>query len=83
MKKRKEILQNRNDILQWIGAILIVLGHILNGYGPKAYPYNIIVFTLGTILFLIWAYRVKNTPQLTVNIISLTIMFMGLYKAFY
>lgn len=76
------ILKNRNDALQWVGALLVILGHALNAAGPAAYPYNIIAFTIGTILFLIWAYRVENKPQLTVNIISLVIMLMGLYKAF-
>jgi hypothetical protein len=37
---------------------------------------------VGTILFLAWAFRVKNKPQAVVNIISLAIGLVGLYKAF-
>jgi hypothetical protein len=49
--------------------------------GPAAYPYNIIVFAVGTVLFLTWAFRVKNRPQLMVNVISLAIGIVGLLKA--
>ena len=74
-------MNKTNEILQWTGAVAIVLGHILNAVGPAAYPYNIIVFAIGTILFMIWAFRVKNRPQLMVNVISLAIGIIGLLKA--
>jgi len=75
-------MNKTNELLQWTGAVAIVLGHILNAVGPAAYPYNIIVFAVGTVLFLTWAFRVKNRPQLMVNVISLTIGLVGLFKAF-
>jgi hypothetical membrane protein len=49
--------------------------------GPAVYPYNIITFAVGTVLFLTWAVRVKNKPQAMVNIVSLAIGLVGLYKA--
>ena len=74
-------MNKTNELLQWTGAVAIVLGHILNAVGPAAYPYNIIVFAIGTILFMTWAFRVKNRPQLMVNVISLAIGVVGLLKA--
>jgi hypothetical protein len=71
-----------DESLQWSGAGFIVAGHVLNAIGPAVYPYNIITFAVGTILFLAWAFRVKNKPQAVVNIISLAIGLVGLYKAF-
>ena len=71
-----------DESLQWSGAGFIVAGHVLNAMGPAVYPYNIITFAVGTILFLTWAFRVKNKPQAVVNIISLAIGLVGLYKAF-
>jgi hypothetical protein len=50
--------------------------------GPAAYPYNIIAAFIGTVAFLSWTIRVRNLPQFTVNVISLAIGFVGLYKAF-
>jgi hypothetical protein len=71
-----------NEILQWAGAVFIIAGHSLNAVGPNAYPYNILAFFLGTILFLIWTIRVANKPQLLVNIVALAIGLTGLVKAF-
>ena len=74
-------MNKTNELLQWTGAVAIVLGHILNAVGPAAYPYNIFVFAVGTVLFLAWAVRVANKPQMMVNVISLAIGLVGLYKA--
>jgi len=71
-----------NEILQWTGAVFIIAGHSLNAVGPAAYPYNILAFFLGTILFMAWSIRVANKPQLLVNIVSLAIGLTGLAKAF-
>lgn len=70
-----------NDWLQWSGAALIVGGHVLNAIGPAVYPYNIAVFALGTVAFFTWAYRVGNKPQMAVNVVSLAIGLVGLFKA--
>ena len=71
-----------NEILQWTGAVFIIAGHSLNAVGPAAYPYNILAFFLGTILFMTWSIRVANKPQLLVNIVALAIGLTGLVKAF-
>jgi len=70
-----------NEVLQWVGAVLIVAGHALNAIGPAVYPYNIAVFVLGTVAFLVWASRVGNKPQMAVNVVSIAIGLVGLYKA--
>jgi hypothetical protein len=71
-----------NEVLQWSGAVFIILGHILNAMGPTVYPYNILAFFLGTILFLTWTIRVANKPQMFVNVVALCIGFTGLVRAF-
>jgi predicted membrane metal-binding protein len=71
-----------NEVLQWTGAVFIIAGHSLNAVGPAAYPYNILAFFLGTILFMAWSIRVANKPQLMVNIVALCIGISGLVKAF-
>ena len=62
--------------------MFIIAGHSLNAVGPAAYPYNILAFFLGTILFMAWSIRVANKPQLLVNIVALAIGLTGLVKAF-
>ena len=71
-----------DETLQWTGAVAIIAGHSLNAVGPSMYPYNVIVFAVGTVAFLAWAVRVRNMPQAVVNLVSLAIGLAGLYKAF-
>jgi hypothetical protein len=70
-----------NEVLQWIGAVFLVAGHVLNALGPEAYPFNILAFGLGTICFMVWSARVANKPQMVVNIVSITACAVGLFKA--
>jgi lipid-A-disaccharide synthase-like uncharacterized protein len=44
-------------------------------------PYNIIVFGLGSLMYLLWAIRVANMPQIIVNAVSMFIGVLGLYRA--
>ena len=77
-----DMTQTQTDnFLQWTGAVAIVLGHTFNAIGPVMYPWNIIVFAIGTVMFLLWALRVGNRPQLMVNVVSLAIGILGLVKA--
>ncbi len=71
-----------NEILQWTGAVFIIAGHSLNAVGPAAYPYNILAFFIGTILFFAWTVRVANKPQMAVNLVALGLGLTGLVKAF-
>lgn len=70
-----------NEVLQWAGALAIVAGHVLNAMGPKAYPWNVVAFTLGTVFFLAWSLRVANKPQMMVNVVAIAIGAVGLFKA--
>jgi len=71
-----------DEALQWSGAVAIIAGHVLNAVGPSMYPYNILAFAIGTVLFLAWAIRVTNKPQMLVNVVALAIGLVGLFKAF-
>ena len=72
-----------NETLQWIAAVFVILGHVFNAIGPSAYPWNILVFLIGITFFLIWSLRVKNRPQTVVNVFSLGITILGLFRAVY
>ena len=70
-----------NDILQWSGAVFVIIGHVFNSIGPSVYSSNIVAFTLGTVAFLSWASRVKNSPQIVVNVVSMVTCLIGLVNA--
>ena len=74
-------MNKTNDIIQWAGVVFIVAGHVLNSMGNMD-PYNIRAFTFGTILFMTWALRVRNNAQVVVNVVSVVICALGLYRAF-
>jgi hypothetical protein len=74
-------MNKTNEALQWVGAVAIIAGHLLNALGPELYPYNILAFLVGTVAFLAWSIRVKNRPQLLVNLVAITIGVVGLSRA--
>jgi hypothetical protein len=78
---RDGILAAFDEVLQWVGAVAIIAGHVLNAVGPKVYPWNILAFTIGTIAFLIWTIRVANKPQMVVNLVALALGIVGLIGA--
>ena len=78
MKNSNELV---NELIQWLGAVAIIAGHILNAVGPRVYPWNIVAFTLGTVFFLLWTIRVANKPQMTVNVVAMSMCILGLYRA--
>jgi len=73
-----------NDLLQWAGALFIIAGHMFNSLGAEIHKdlWNQLVFTLGTIAFMIWAFRMRNKPQMAVNIVSMTVCSVGLFRAY-
>jgi hypothetical protein len=70
------------DKLQWLGAIVVIVAQLINSLFLELYPYNIMLFTLGSIIFLVWAILVKNKPQAIVNIVILLSCLSGLFKAY-
>ena len=76
-----EMKMKLDDVIQWVGCLFLVGGHSLNAVGPAVYPWNIVAFTLGTLMFLIWSFRQRNAPQMTVNLVSITLCVVGLLQA--
>jgi len=70
-----------DNALQWVGAVAIIAGHVLNAVGVSAYPYNICAFFVGTVMFLWWTVRVANKPQMLVNVVAMALCIVGLFKA--
>jgi len=69
------------DRTQWLGCTVIILGHVLNAVGPAAYPFNILAFTAGTLLFGYWAILTNNAAQVTVNLVSFLACAVGLIRS--
>jgi hypothetical protein len=72
----------KQDKLQWFGALNMIAAQVITSLFPLLYPYNIVLFALGGLAFLVWGVMVKNRPQIMVNIVGLIICALGLVKAF-
>lgn len=72
-----------NEVLQWGGAFCIGAAHVLNALGGAYHRdiWNQVFFFSGTILFLLWSLRVVNKPQTAVNVVGLSVIAVGLFKA--
>ena len=70
-----------NNILQWAGTVCLLAMYVLMSFYPHLYPYNIVAGVLGGALYLAWTLRVRNTPQLIVKAVAITIGLAGLFKA--
>ncbi len=70
-----------NNTLQWAGTACLLTMYVLMSFFPHLHPWNIVAGVLGGICYLTWTVRVRNTPQLIVNVVAITIGVAGLFKA--
>jgi hypothetical protein len=70
-----------NSILQWAGTVCLLAMYVLMSFYPHLHPWNILAGVLGGACYLAWTLRVRNRPQLIVNVVAIAIGLAGLYKA--
>ena len=70
-----------NNAIQWAGTVCLLAMYVLMSFFPHLHPYNIVAGVAGGALYLVWTLRVRNTPQLIVNLVAIAIGLAGLYKA--
>jgi len=64
-----------NFYLQWIATAITVLGAGFTAV--NIYPANVIAFNLGSVLWLVYAYRIRAKSLIVVNLSMLMIYFAG------
>lgn len=69
-----------DNVIQWAGTACFLCMYALMSL--NLYPWNIVAGVLGGICYLTWSIRVRNTPQLVTNVVSIAICLVGLFKAF-
>jgi hypothetical protein len=70
-----------NNALQWTGTVCLLGMYTLMSFFPHLHPWNIVCGVLGGACYLAWTLRVRNQPQLLVNVVAIAIGLAGLYKA--
>jgi hypothetical protein len=68
-----------NFLLQWSATILTIAGAIFTSL--NVYPLNVITFNVGSILWLWFAIRVKQTSLIVVNAAMLLVYVFGLIRS--
>lgn len=61
--------------LQWVATAVTILGAAFTAL--NVYPANVIAFNLGSVLWLVYAYRIGAKSLIVVNLAMLIIYFAG------
>jgi hypothetical protein len=77
-KKMKQ--SKTDDIIQWIATIFTIAGATASSLDQ--FPFNIILFNIGSILWIISAIRIKNIQIIIVNSGLLLIYVIGFFRYF-
>ena len=72
-------MNKTNDFLKWSATAVTILGAVLTSL--NVYPWNVVAFNLGSILWLIFAVRIKESSLIVVNTGLLLVYVFGLLKA--
>lgn len=70
-----------DNALQWAGTACLMAMYIVMSFFPTLYPWNLVFGCAGGLLYFVWTVRVRNKPQMLVNLMGVTITLAGLYKA--
>ena len=68
-----------NSILKWVACAVTLAGAACTAL--NVYPANIALLNLGSILYLVWAVRIREWNLIVVNAVLLLIYIMGAFKA--
>jgi uncharacterized protein with PQ loop repeat len=68
-----------NNILKWAATTITLIGAVLTSL--NIYPLNVIAFNIGSVLWLIFAIRIKEPSLIVVNSGLLLVYIAGLVKA--
>lgn len=73
-------MNKTNEIIQWVGTGFVLVMYYLMNIRPDLAPYNLVAGLCGSIAYFIWTLRVKNYPQMVINIVAMTLCVVGLSK---
>ena len=66
------------DQLQWSGTAAFITMYSLMSFWPDLRPWPLVCGFVGSTLFLVWCWRVRNRPQMIVNLVGAAISGLGI-----
>ena len=70
-----------DNALQWAGTASLMGMYIVMSFFKEYHALQLIFGCLGGLMYFTWTVRVRNRPQMLVNLMGITITLAGLYKA--
>jgi len=67
-----------NNYLKWVAKVITLAGALCTSF--RVDPLNIYLLNTGSMLFLIWSIRIKDSAMIAVNTGLLLIYFIGIIK---
>jgi len=75
-------MDKANNIIQWTGTVFVLLMYLVMNYFPELTPWNIVFGLLGALAYFTWTLRVRNYPQMLINVVAIALCSGGLIKHF-
>ena len=75
-------MNKANDIIQWVGTLFVLLMYTVMNFFPEFTPWNIAFGLLGALSYFLWTVRVRNYPQMLINVVAIALCTGGLFRHF-
>ncbi len=75
-------MMKANELIQWVGTAFVLLMYLVMNVFPQHIVFIQLFGLLGAVSFFVWTVRVKNYPQMVINVVAMTLCVVGLLKHF-
>ena len=74
-------MRDINNVLQWTGTFFILSMYVLMNFFREL-ELDAVAGLLGGLCYFAWTVRVRNRPQMLVNVVAITVCSVGLFKMY-
>ncbi len=75
-------MMKANELIQWVGTAFVLLMYLVMNVFPQHIVFIQLFGLLGAVSFFVWTVRVKNYPQMVINVVAMTLCVVGLLRHF-
>ena len=75
-------MMKTNEIVQWVGTAFVLLMYLVMNVFPQHLVLIQLFGLLGAVSFFAWTVRVRNYPQMVINVVAMTLCVVGLLTHF-
>ncbi len=75
-------MMKANELIQWTGTVFVLLMYLVMNVFPQHIVFIQLFGLLGAVSFFTWTLRVRNYPQMVINVVAMTLCVVGLLKHF-